>query len=320
MATEDLPTSRPTTRLGGWPDDSSPFHAGEQAVQSRLGVRDRSETLGRRMIRPSMPDQHRAFYESQPLIFAGHLDSAGTPWASVLSGEPGFITTPDARTLRIAAHPAPGDPLGEPLVEGTPIGLLGIEFATRRRNRVNGRIASTHPSGFRMAVDQAFGNCPQYIHPRAPRFQDHRAAGAVEMLSGLDTEARATIAAADTFFVASHSGGAGSETGAAGADVSHRGGPPGFVQLEGDTLTIPDYRGNNAFNTLGNFALVPRAGLLFLDFERGDALMLTGRVDILWDGPEVAAMPGAQRAWRVTVEAGRRLRSALPLRGARPAA
>ncbi|MEO0993346.1 MAG: pyridoxamine 5'-phosphate oxidase family protein [Pseudomonadota bacterium] len=92
------------------------------------------------------------------------------------------------------------------------------------------------------------------------------------------------------------------------------------MQHEGDTLTIPDYRGNNAFNTLGNFALVPRAGLLFLDFERGDALMLTGRVDILWDGPEVAAMPGAQRAWRVTVEAGRRLRSALPLRGARPAA
>ena len=86
-----------------------------------------------------------------------------------------------------------------------------------------------------------------------------------------------------------------------GLDVSHRGGPPGFVRVDGDVLTIPDYRGNRYFNTLGNLLLEPRAALLFVDFARGEMLQLQGRGDVAWDE---ADLPGAERTWRFTVERG----------------
>lgn len=79
------------------------------------------------------------------------------------------------------------------------------------------------------------------------------------------------IRGADTFFVASaHLDGP--------ADVSHRGGRPGFVEFKDSVLCIPDYAGNNMFSTLGNFALNPRAGLVFVDFESDRRLQITGNV------------------------------------------
>src|SRR5205085_3392298 len=124
-------------------------------------------------------------------------------------------------------------------------------------------------------------------------------ATAAEALRELGGDARAQIEAADTFFVASAA--CTAETNG-GVDVSHRGGPPGFVRVEGHTLTIPDYRGNRYFNTLGNFVSNPRAALLFVDFNSGDLLHLQGTVEILWDGPEVRASPAAQRLWRARME------------------
>ena len=62
------------------------------------------------------------------------------------------------------------------------------------------------------------------------------------------------IRRADTFFIATyHEAEADDPVGVrSGNDVSHRGGPPGFVQLEGlDRLRWPDYIGNNFFQTLG---------------------------------------------------------------------
>ncbi|TFW08490.1 flavin-nucleotide-binding protein, partial [Oxalobacteraceae bacterium OM1] len=46
------------TPLAGWPHPESPFHDGERAVQQRVGVADKVETSGRRVIRDYMPDQH----------------------------------------------------------------------------------------------------------------------------------------------------------------------------------------------------------------------------------------------------------------------
>ncbi|WYX49477.1 pyridoxamine 5'-phosphate oxidase family protein [Achromobacter xylosoxidans] len=111
------------------------------------------------------------------------------------------------------------------------------------------------------------------------------------------------IARADTLFVATYA-----DTEAAGrrVDVSHRGGMPGFVRIDGDTLTIPDFSGNRFFNTLGNMVLNPRAGLLFIDFERGDVLQVSGRAEVVLDSPEIETFAGAERLWRVHV---RRVRS-----------
>lgn len=290
----------------------SPWHAGEREVHRRLGIAEEIEPIGDRTIRPFMPDQHRMFFAQLPFLLAGSVDRAGRPWASLLAGRPGFAQSPDPRVLHVGAFPAPGDPLAEALVPGGRIGMLGIELPTRRRNRVNGRITAVDDEGFTLGVEQSFGNCPQYIRTRFYAALRPRR-GQVEPFEGLPDAARALIGQAETMFVASSLPAEGEVAGS--ADVSHRGGKPGFIGVADDgALVIPDYRGNRYFNTLGNLLTNPRAGLLFIDFAAGDLLQVTGTAEIVWDGPEIAAFAGAQRLWRLRPTAGQWLRGAFPLR------
>ena len=155
--------------------------------------------------------------------------------------------------------------------------MLGIEPHTRRRNRLNGHVVRRDEAGFVVHVDQSFGNCPKYIQARKPEFVARSgAAPTAHRLDALDEPARALIARADTFFIATaHPLAARSDTPAFGVDVSHRGGKPGFVRVDGNSsLTVPDFLGNFFFNTLGNLALNPRCGLLFMDFEMGTCFIL----------------------------------------------
>ena len=125
----------------GWRAAESPFHVGELAAQERVGVRERMNVDARRGIRDYMPEQHRAFFAEQPFMVLGGLDASGQPWATLRVGEPGFVSTPDERTVRIAARALPGDPLAASWQVGSLVGGLGIQPATRRRNRVNGVIS-----------------------------------------------------------------------------------------------------------------------------------------------------------------------------------
>ncbi|HMG23972.1 MAG TPA: pyridoxamine 5'-phosphate oxidase family protein [Kofleriaceae bacterium] len=289
----------------GWP-----FHPGELEAQIRAGGGSRGGA-----IRDAMPDQHRRFFAALPFVVVATIDpdpgdGRGGPVATVWTGAPGFVASPDPRTLQIAVALDPGDPASRAFVAGAPLGLLGIELATRRRNRANGVITATDPGGVVVAIRQSFGNCPQYIHPREVRAAAPGTAPA-ERFAGLDPTAAAAIARADTFFVATA---ARSDQPTGGVDVSHRGGPPGFVRIDGDRLTIPDYAGNRYFNTLGNLVSDPRAALVFVDFARGDLLHVQGSVEIVWSGPEVRAVPGAERLWRVRVEHGWRRPGAVALR------
>ncbi len=266
-------------------------------------------------IRDWMPDQHRLFFAQLSILFVAVPDEAGWPMATALAGPPGFVSSPDGRTLHIGASPSWDDPAGAGLRVGALAGLLGIDLGTRRRNRANGIVLAVDGHGFTVGVRQSFGNCPQYIQAReveggaAPN-----RAGATEHLDGLDSQACALIAGTDTFFVASGSGTDGGDAG--GLDMSHRGGRPGFVRVDGDVLTIPDFRGNRYFNTLGNLLLDPRAGLLFVDFASGGLLHLQGRAELDWDGGAASDFAGAERLWRVRVTAGWRRPGALATRWA----
>lgn len=281
----------------------SPFHAGEREVQSRVGVRERMDQRGARAIRDFMPEQHRSFFALLSVLFMSTETPEGWPVATALTGAAGFVASPDPTTLRIA-----GEASG--LTRGAPVGILGIDFSTRRRNRANGRIAAIVSGGFDIAVEQSFGNCDQYIQVRTIKQRIEPSAARFEYFDGIDAPARDAIEAADTFLVASGS--------AAGMDMSHRGGRPGFVRVDGNVLTIPDFSGNRYFNTLGNFVLNPRAALLFPDFATGDVLHVTGAVEIVWEGDEVRRFAGAQRLWRLRVTAGERRRGALGSRWSDP--
>ncbi|MCA8016828.1 pyridoxamine 5'-phosphate oxidase family protein [Burkholderia metallica] len=304
----------PTAVVPGWELDTAPFHAGELAVQQRAGVTEAAGSAGRRGIRRFMPDQHRTFFAQLPFFVLGGVDAHGQPWATLRAGEPGFVTSPDARTLRIAAHALPGDPLAGAWRAGAPLGGLGIEFDTRRRNRVNGIVRAVDGDVLTIAVEQSFGNCAKYIQGRKPTFvaRDGDAQVEPDVSERLNDADRALLAQADTFFVASANTSA--DAGAArGADVSHRGGMPGFVRVDdARTLTTPDFSGNRFFNTLGNLQHDPRTGLLFVDFDSGDLVYVAARAEIVWDGPLVASFDGAQRVVRFHVREVRRMRAVLP--------
>lgn len=292
---------------------SSPFHSGEIELQRKLGVAERMEKFGRQVIRDFMPDQHRTFFAQLPFLVAGTVDAAGDVWATLIAGQPGFAQSPDPRLLTIAAALDPADPALSGLAQGRAIGLLGIELDTRRRNRMNGTIAALEETGLSIAVEQSFGNCPQYIQTRSWHMADpDPAADPPEHLDALDPAARAMIEAADTFFVASYVDLPGGQR---QVDASHRGGKPGFVRIDAEgTLTIPDFAGNLHFNTLGNLLANPRAGLLFVDFATGDMLHLTGETAVILDSPDIAAFQGAERLWTFTPRKLVRRRAALPLR------
>lgn len=287
------------------------------ALQRQAGSFGRLAEIGPAIIRDHMPEQHRQFFAQLPMLIAGSLDAQGRPWASVLAGAPGFVQSPHPQLLAVNALPLAGDPLHGNLQAGAQIGLLGIEPHTRRRNRMNGVVEQVGAEGFAVRVTQSFGNCPKYIQARRPEFITDRAASpTVHEGAQLDGEALRIIRSADTFYIATaHPQAAQSTSASQGVDVSHRGGKPGFVRVDGSsTLTVPDFLGNFFFNTLGNIAVNPRAGLLFIDFDRGDLLYVAARAAIIADGPEVEAFAGAQRLLRSEVEQVRRLEAALPLR------
>lgn len=307
----------------GWGRESSPYHPGEMAVQERAGARVFAERVGRRVIRDHMTEQHRAFFSTLPYVFMGCLDRQGRPWATLLSGAAGFLRSPDPQQLLVSALPLPGDPVGDELRVGAPVAFLGIELHTRRRNRLTGKITTLDGDGFTFRVDQSFGNCPQYVQARAPEEAPPTVRPSVEALgSRLDDRSAGIVALCDTLFIASASPGAGADDPVEGADVNHRGGRPGFVRVETvegrSVLTFPDFVGNSAFNTLGNIALNPRAGLLFIDFRTGDLVSLTGQAEVIWDGPELQGFVRAERLVRVRVEEAHRLVAALPWRWTAP--
>ncbi|MGA6099106.1 pyridoxamine 5'-phosphate oxidase family protein [Stutzerimonas marianensis] len=279
----------------------SPWHAGERMLQQIVHASERMEVIGQKVIRDYMPDQHREFYSQLPFMVVGAVDGSGRPWATLIEGAEGFVTSPDPQHLLLAAQPDPQDPAASGLQAGNAIGMLGIELHTRRRNRINGVIQQVSAEGLEVSVEHSYGNCPKYIQERSyTRVTETAFVKAPRQDSNcLDEYASALIRTADTLFIASY---VDHDAHHRSVDVSHRGGRAGFVKVEGNRLTIPDYAGNLFFNTLGNLQTNPVAGLLFVDFATGDMLQLSGRSELLLDSPLIKTFEGAERLLTVEVE------------------
>ena len=285
------------------------YHAGELGVQVRAGVQELAEQ-SERVIKTTIKPVAQEFLRQQPLAFVASVDAQGWVWASVVAGPPGFMVAVDDGTIHIGEAPALSDPLHDNLRVNSDVGLLIMEFATRRRMRVNGR-AELQPDGsFYVHARQVYANCPKYIQAR--RFEVITSAeqnpSDVSRTDRLTASQEQWLTHADTFFIATaHPEG--------GADASHRGGNPGFVTVvDPNTLIWPDYVGNMMFNTLGNIAANPRAGLLFLDFDTGSTLQLAGEANIIWDAAQVAQYKEAERLVSYRIEQVLEIQNKLPLR------
>jgi predicted pyridoxine 5'-phosphate oxidase superfamily flavin-nucleotide-binding protein len=264
------------------------FHEGELAIQERAGVTRQASRIGT-SIRPTIPPLAADFLERQPFVFAGSIDKDERVWASILMGEVGFLQVLNERTIRIDA-PQTDKFLFENLQTDDRLGLLAVEFETRRRMRANGR-ARVDNDSILVYTEEVFSNCPKYIQARfwEREEQAQNKTGLAESFDALTGDQIRFIENADTFVIAS-----AHQT--RGADVSHRGGNAGFVKVSDDrTLIFPDYSGNMMFQTLGNLQLNPKCGLLFYDFSDGKLLQLTGGAKIIWDAERVSEFAGAER-------------------------
>jgi hypothetical protein len=256
------------------------FHAGELAVQHRAGVAAQAARLVR-MLEPAELDGGIArFLADRTFAALTGRDRTGRLWVTPLTGGPGFLSVTSATTLQVSATLPADDPLHE-LPADQPVGMVVVEFAARRRVRVNGTLVQSGPDRLVIEAEQAYGNCPQYIQQRilAPGQAGPAGTGCVRRGRALSAEDIELIRGADTFFL-------GTTHPERGSDASHRGGPPGFVRVDGGgQLWWPDYAGNNMFNSFGNLAVDPETALLFLDFTTGRTLQLSGTAEIEWGEP-----------------------------------
>lgn len=250
-----------------------PYHEGELAVQTLTGTRDQAQRMSR-SIHAGLPTPLTRFLATQRWMILGAADGTGDVWASFLTGEPGFVHTVEDRTIKVAGHPHDADPLHDIGlgVDATQVGALVIDFDRRMRARING-LLYRDDSELRIDVEQAYSNCMKYIQRR--EVTGTSAAAQVLRRSTADrltARHAAWVRRADTAFIAT-------ATASRGADASHRGGAPGFLQCSADGRHVEfiDYRGNGMFNTLGNLVLDERAGLTVPDFETGAVLAMTGR-------------------------------------------
>jgi hypothetical protein len=278
----------------------NPFHEGELTVQRLVREESMAERNGS-MIADRIMGGALPFLAQQSMAVFGSRDGQGRLWASMLFGSRGFMRSADRRSVdfdlslvAVQQH----DPFWQNIGENPTVGMLAIELASRRRIRINGDIGRPAENLLQLGVREAFPNCSKYITRRMVKTVSTGEPMKSEMNSGsvLGPEQEDLLLRGDVLFIATAHP-------TRGADASHRGGNPGFIEvLDGKTVRIPDYAGNGMFNTLGNLVVDPVAGLVVPDFEHGRALQLTGRAEVLLNGDDPAgSTAGTNRFVEMTV-------------------
>lgn len=253
------------------------FHAGEVQVQAQAGTdTDRYEEMSVPMMVPDLKPNEAAFVEGLTYSFAGSVDAEGRPWASPLfsNGAPLFVVRTPTH-VEISSARSAGDPLVANLEQTGELSVLYFEPSTRRRSKSIGQGSVRVDGTIDYEMTRNFGLCPKYIFKRThePAHAAVAQPAATVRGSSLGDGDMDQLRMSDTIFFASHS--------PHGADVTHRGGNPGFVQVvDSQTVVIPDYFGNGMFNTFGNLVLDDRLAITDVDLATGRTIHMTGRAEV----------------------------------------
>jgi predicted pyridoxine 5'-phosphate oxidase superfamily flavin-nucleotide-binding protein len=252
------------------------FHSGEPAVQRRAEVEAQASRLSRMVGTGELCGGVAALLEVAPFAAITARDRNGRLWISPLTGPRGFLAARTPTTLAITSELPGTDPV-HGLEMGQPVGVVVMDFAAKRRARINGTLTATDRDVLEVDVAQAYGNCPQYIRPRRLDSENQSAAAdfVVHRGESMDDDDVEPVGSADTFFL-------GIAHPERSNDASRRGGPAGLVHADHYSVEWPDFAGNNMFNSFGNLAVDPTAALLFVEFETGRSLHLSGRATLQW--------------------------------------
>jgi len=153
----------------------SPFHPGELEVQKLAKESDiaqrNSRVISNRILPGAIP-----FISQQNMLVISSIDNQGNVWASLLIGNPGFISASDNTSLILDSNNIinnSDDPLWQNIKTIPKFGILAIELGTRRRFRVNGYIQTTDDTYFTITIEQAYPNCPKFIQRRQLSFPQY---------------------------------------------------------------------------------------------------------------------------------------------------
>ncbi|MEP0263883.1 pyridoxamine 5'-phosphate oxidase family protein [Dokdonia sp.] len=258
------------------------LNEGEKTVQRLAGVEKEGARVARLAIKNRITPGLFPYIQGLPMAFVGSTDAKGQLWSSLLIGEVGFIEVPHMHEVcfhRSKIQSTASDIFFKNITERPEIGIMFKDPSQRIRYRVNGIVTEVSEDSIRIKVVEAYGNCPKYIQARKLLEIKNLPESTQTIFKDdvLGAKEKDWIRKADTFYIATRSLDGR-------ADASHRGGNPGFVEILSDgTFKIPDYYGNNMFNSLGNIYENPNTGLLFVDFETGATLQLSGKGKILFD-------------------------------------
>lgn len=236
------------------------YHAGQVEVQEEANTRRVADMLS------SWVGPVGDFTLGADLVILAALVSGDVRFVA-LSGRPPLVDVAGGAVVL----PLKAADFG--LTESSSIlaGGIAINLGQRRRARLNGALAFDEDGGTLEAFE-AFTNCRKYMAPSLA-LEDDLYVGPQARLS-LDTGdawLAGLLSRAETAFLASFSP-------LGQPDVSHRGGPPGFLNLDvaSGRLSWPEYVGDGMLKSAGNVRAAKQLSLLVCDLETGDAAQLDG--------------------------------------------
>jgi hypothetical protein len=238
------------------------YHAGQIEVQEEANSRPAATMLAERM--GSRSDRNLAFYARADLVIFATADGNGVLRFGAMSGQPGLLTALDERSLALPGAMAL-------LTPGTQVGAIAIDLEGGSRARVNG-VVEARDGGKALVSREEFINCRKYIAPSvALEAREHSGPESRDAVAADDAGLRRALAAVETAFVATVD-----PTGQ--PDVSHKGGPPGFLNYDPSARSLEwiELIGNGFFRSAGNVRATGSIAVIALDLASGDAYELTG--------------------------------------------
>ena len=239
------------------------YHTGQLEVQTEANSRPAADMLAERTSGRS--ERVLRFYASADLLVVATADQAGALRFNALSGDGPLLTPSDDDTLELHDG-ATG------LRTGSQAGAIAIDLRERRRARANGTLRIDGTRVYLRAAEELI-NCRKYIAPSIALDSGFRCGPSQrETIDPSDGAFRDALGRVETAFVASVSP-------EGRPDVSHKGGPTGFMTFDSTTgvLTWPELIGNGMFKSAGNIRATGTVSVLALDLDSGDAYELCGR-------------------------------------------
>jgi len=241
------------------------YHEGQIEVQTEANTRRVADVLA------SWVGPVGEFCRTADMVVLSVRGLGGRLEFSAVSGAAPVVEVAGPSSVLIRLNEGQG-----PAVDGeVSCGGIAISLAVARRARLNGSLRRS-PEGLVLEASEAFTNCRKYVAPSSA-LESARHFGPVsrELVALDDPWVSDVIARAETSFLASISPGGV-------ADVSHRGGPAGFLRLdpEAGSLEWDEYVGDGMLKSAGNIRATGRMSLLIPDLASGDAVELAGHARV----------------------------------------